>query len=70
MRKVTLRELENFVALAEQGSVTGAARAIGLSQPAMSTSLRELEKALETDRSLRRRVNELDDALSAKSPNY
>jgi DNA-binding transcriptional LysR family regulator len=46
MRKVTLRELENFVALAEQGSVTGAARAIGLSQPAMSTSLRELEKAL------------------------
>ncbi|MBT5905067.1 MAG: LysR family transcriptional regulator, partial [Acidimicrobiaceae bacterium] len=36
MRKVTLRELEHFVALAEHGSVTGAARAIGLSQPAMS----------------------------------
>ena len=46
MRKVTLRELEHFVALAEHGSVTGAARAIGLSQPAMSTSLQELEKAL------------------------
>ena len=43
---MTLRELEHFVALAEHGSVTGAARAIGLSQPAMSTSLQELEKAL------------------------
>jgi len=43
---VTLREMEHFVALAEHGSVTGAAAAIGLSQPAMSTSLRDMEKAL------------------------
>lgn len=46
MRKVTLRELEHFVALAEHESVTEAARSIGLSQPAMSASLRELEEAL------------------------
>jgi hypothetical protein len=45
-RRVTLRELEHFVALAEHGSVTGAAAAIGLSQPAMSTSLRDLERTL------------------------
>lgn len=45
-RRVTLRKLEHFVALAEHGSVTGAAAAIGLSQPAMSTSLRDLERAL------------------------
>ena len=45
-RRVTLRELEHFVALAEHGSVTGAAAAIGLSQPAMSTSLRDLETTL------------------------
>ncbi len=55
MRKVTLRELEHFVALAEHGSVTGAARAIGLSQPAMSTSLQELEKALEVTLFVRHR---------------
>lgn len=45
MHRVTLREMEHFVALAEHGSVTGAA-AIGLSQPAMSTSLRDLERTL------------------------
>jgi len=46
MHRVTLREMEHFVALAEHGSVTGAAAAIGLSQPAMSTSLRDLERTL------------------------
>ena len=46
MHRVTLREMEHFVALAEHGSVTGAAVAIGLSQPAMSTSLRDLERTL------------------------
>ena len=45
MHRVTLREMEHFVALAEHGSVTGAA-AIGLSQPAMSTSLWDLERTL------------------------
>ena len=37
--------MEHFLALAKHGSVTGAA-AIGLSQPAMSTSLRDLERTL------------------------
>jgi len=46
MWKVTLGELEHFVVLAEHGSVTDAARVIRLSQPAMSSSLQELEKAL------------------------
>ncbi len=46
MRRVTLRELEHFVALAEHGSVTAAAAEVGLSQPALSASLKQLEKAL------------------------
>ena len=46
MRRVTLREMEHFVALAEHGSVTAAAAEVGLSQPALSASLKALESAL------------------------
>ena len=46
MRRISLRELENLVALAEHSSVTGAAEAIGLSQPAMSAALKRLEQAV------------------------
>jgi len=46
VRKVTLRELEHFVALAECGSVTAAAGVVGLSQPALSASLKALEGSL------------------------
>lgn len=46
---VTLRGLEVFEALAKSGSVAQAAEATGLSQPAVSQQLRNLEKALGGD---------------------
>jgi len=42
----TLRQLEYFVAVADAGSVTGAAAAVHLSQSAMSTALAALERSL------------------------
>lgn len=44
--RIALRELENFVAVAEHGSMTGAANEIGISQPGLSTSIRNLERML------------------------
>lgn len=46
---VTLRGLESFEALASTGSVAGAAERTGLSQPAVSQQIRNLEKALGAD---------------------
>ena len=46
---VTLRGLEVFNSLASTGSVAQTAQATGLSQPAVSQQLRNLEKALGTD---------------------
>ena len=46
---VTLRGLEVFEALAATGSVAQVASATGLSQPAVSQQLRNLETALATD---------------------
>ncbi|MBV1926549.1 MAG: LysR family transcriptional regulator [Rhodobacteraceae bacterium] len=46
---VTLRGLEVFEALANSGSVAQAAKRTGLSQPAVSQQLRNLEKALSTE---------------------
>ena len=46
---VTLRGLEVFEALASTGSVAGAAGLTGLSQPAVSQQLRNLETALGSD---------------------
>lgn len=46
MADYTLRQLEYFVAVAEAGSVTGAAQRVHLSQSAMSTALSDLERAL------------------------
>lgn len=46
---VTLRGLEVFEALASTGSVAQAAAVTGLSQPAVSQQLRNLETALDTD---------------------
>lgn len=43
---VTLRQLRLLLALAEHGSVTSAARAEGVTQPALSQSLRALERRL------------------------
>lgn len=41
-----LHHLRDFVAIARQQSVRGAARALGLAQPAITRSLRELEREL------------------------
>lgn len=49
MKGITLRGLEVFEALAASGSVAQAAEQTGLSQPAVSQQLRNLETALETD---------------------
>jgi DNA-binding transcriptional LysR family regulator len=49
----TLRQLEYFVAVAECGSVTGAAARVHLSQSAMSTALADLERALDVQLLLR-----------------
>ncbi len=60
MRKLQIRDLENFVALAEQSSVTGAAEAIGLSQPAMSVALQRLELAFGAQLFVRHRGQGID----------
>lgn len=44
----TLRQLEYFVAAVEEGSITGAALRLHLSQSAMSTALANLERAVGT----------------------
>ncbi len=49
MKGVTLRGLEVFESLAATGSVAQTAEMTGLSQPAVSQQLRNLEKALGTD---------------------
>ena len=43
-----LHHLRDFVAIAQHGSLRGAARALGLAQPALTRSLRELEAELNT----------------------
>jgi DNA-binding transcriptional LysR family regulator len=53
MPEYTLRQLEYFVAVAEAGSVTGAANSVHLSQSAMSTALADLERALDVQLLLR-----------------
>ena len=42
----TLRQLEYFVAAADHGSVAGAARALNISQPSISTAIAKLEALL------------------------
>ncbi|MCB5194850.1 LysR family transcriptional regulator [Deefgea salmonis] len=46
MLKITLRELEVFVAISQAGQVTAAGAALGLSQSAMSGAIGELERRL------------------------
>ena len=46
MTRIALRELEHFVAVAEHGSMTKAAATVGISQPGLSTSIRNLERGL------------------------
>ncbi len=54
-RQVTLRELANFVAVAEHASLTLGAEAVGITQPAVSASLRNLENTLGASLLVRRR---------------
>ena len=42
----TLRQLQTFIAAVEAGSITQAARALHLTQPAASQQLRQLERIL------------------------
>ncbi len=44
--RITLRQLQIFIAIAQSGSTTAAAEVIALSQSAISASIAELEKAL------------------------
>jgi LysR family transcriptional regulator of abg operon len=48
-------QIRDFIAVAESGSISGAARKLGVSQPAITKSVRELEHALKV--SLLQRTN-------------
>ena len=48
MRAPTLRQLHSFVATVETGSLSAAARALHITQPAASQQVKELERALAT----------------------
>src|SRR6266853_2143696 len=41
-----LRQIQNFVAVVESSSIRGAARKLGVSQPAITKSVRSLEEEL------------------------
>lgn len=46
MAELNLRQMRYAIAMADHGTISGAARALDLTQPALSGSLRELESAL------------------------
>lgn len=48
MRTPTLRQLQSFVAAVDTGSLSAAARRLGITQPAASQQVKELERALAT----------------------
>lgn len=41
-----LQRIEQFIAVADAGSIRGAARQFGMSQPALTRALQQLEKEL------------------------
>lgn len=53
----TLRQLSHFVAVAERGTVSGAALDLKMSQSAVSASLSELERALGAELCIRRKAH-------------
>jgi LysR family transcriptional regulator, nitrogen assimilation regulatory protein len=44
--QISLRQLRYFIAVSEQGSVSGAARALNVSQPAIGMQIKQLEETL------------------------
>ncbi|MEV1130505.1 LysR substrate-binding domain-containing protein [Agromyces sp. NPDC049794] len=54
--EVTLRQIANFVAAAEEGTISGAAKRLSYSASAISASITELERALGADLCVRRRA--------------
>jgi len=46
MPRIKLHHLRHFIAIASQGSLHGAARSLGLAQPALTKGLRELEEEM------------------------
>lgn len=46
MREPTLRQVRTFLSVVESGGITAAAHALGLTQPAASQQLRELERSM------------------------
>lgn len=70
----SFRQLEYFVAVAEHGSISAAARARHVSQPSVSVAIAQLEEAL-NERLFRRQVSRgLSDvsghAIARTSPRY
>jgi len=53
--RFSLRQLTYFTCVAEQGSVTGAAEALGISASAISEAIRDLEQELGAALLLRRK---------------
>lgn len=54
--ELTFRQLVHFVAVAEEGSITGAAQRLRFSPSAVSASVTELERALDAQLCIRRRA--------------
>ena len=48
LRRIELRHLRYFIAVAEAGSVVAGARSVGIVQPALSRQIQELEEAIGT----------------------
>ncbi|MFL4478969.1 LysR family transcriptional regulator [Paeniglutamicibacter sp. ORCA_105] len=57
MARYTLRQLECFVAVGEQGSIAGAAAALMLSPSAITGALNELERAFNAQLTIRRKAH-------------
>ncbi|WP_313816699.1 LysR substrate-binding domain-containing protein [Citricoccus sp.] len=57
MARYTLRQLETFVAVAEKGSIAGAAEALHVSQSAVSGGLNSLEKVFDAQLTIRRKAH-------------
>lgn len=55
--RYSLRQLEYFVAIAEAGSLSGAAEELRVSQSGLSQSLTDLERALEVQLAVRRKAH-------------